>query len=195
LTTPSYRLIPDGENRDTPDPTGAGSLSGRAGGDMGQPKLGLFRIDRQSASFLAAELHKLSELRVQLMNVMLRPPSAHESDEVFDVFLSNNPLLTKVELLRLLIDVTQSARSTFSQQKRKRSTAGKVGGRSTPKNIAAAKLKEWVDGHKPTANIRVGGVRAAARRLAQKAPSDFWNSLDDPERVIEMHLKTKLDKG
>ena len=34
MTTPSYRLIPDGENRDTPDPAGDGSLSGRIGDGM-----------------------------------------------------------------------------------------------------------------------------------------------------------------
>jgi hypothetical protein len=138
---------------------------------------------------LACDRHA-AELADQYLNVMLHAPSVNEDDEVLEAFLSKNPLITKVELFRLLIRATRSAQATFSRQKKKRASAGKVGGRSTPKNKAASELKNWVDGE----DIRLvsGGVRAAARRLANRAPKEFHASLDDVLRVIEDHLKSKM---
>ena len=129
--------------------------------------------------------------KAQCLNVMLHSPSANEPDEVLAAFLSTNPLITKVGLLRLLISAIRSSRATFSHQKKKRSQAGKVGGQSTHKSKSAAKLKSWVDEQKTT--IGEGGVRAVARRLAARASPDFHKSLDDVQRVIEEHLRSKLN--
>lgn len=132
-----------------------------------------------------------AELKQQYTNVMLHPPSANESDEVLEAFLSKNPLITKAELLRLLIRSIGSAKETFSRQKKKRAAAGGAGGKSTRKSKAAAELKAWVDIQ--TYTIGEGGIRAVARRLANNVPSKdkFHACFDDVQRVIEDHLKSK----
>ncbi|MBP9904875.1 MAG: hypothetical protein KBF66_04905 [Rhodoferax sp.] len=136
-----------------------------------------------------------AELHRQYMAVLAYPPPVDATDDELVAFLGQNPLVTQVELFRLLIRSTMSFRTTFAGQKLRKRKAGALGGRSNPRNAAATQLKAWVDAQMTAPlEAREGGARAIARRLASRSPKHFNGKLDDLQRVIEKHLKAKWIK-